>query len=246
MSSGWTRYFNEIYHESLPDAAFPLDVEDFWCLSQNRLEAAGIQIPASRGKCPSATAAEGDRYDKNNAFSSKDWTWIWHPLISGPYSGFDDNVWVEVDHAAYPDEQPGMWLVYSKGSGVWFNIGKSKIFGTHEEGYQYFGVDSHFPVYGPRIIKDNKALAEKAASQGFQSIQFIKREDGTNYPCAEKAGVPWMNIEIVAVHDIGEYPCGSLNGTSQSFRTGWQGSKACICDTSKQTLNCALTPRNGV
>mmetsp|Transcript_5565 Transcript_5565/g.8319 ORF Transcript_5565/g.8319 Transcript_5565/m.8319 type:complete len:214 (+) Transcript_5565:3-644(+) len=197
------------------------------------MKAAGATPPNSVGTCPTGpTAPTGQRYDENNAYSSKDLTWLWHPLTdAAPYTGFPPNSVVEVSHRKDPfgDESHGMWFVYAKGSGVFLDLGTTKIFNEHQDAYGFFGANS------------NPDLCQKAASKGFDSIQFIRHVDATNYPCAKKQGVSWMNMEIVAVKLIGTYACGQAQGTASALRAGWNGNKPCKCDPNNPNTNCVYS-----
>ena len=66
--------------------------------------------------------------------------------------------------------------------------------------------DEHSDAFAFFKTQGNEAMCQAAAAQGFDSIQFIRHHDGTNYPCAAKIGVPWMNIEVVMVGLIGTFP----------------------------------------
>ena len=173
--------------------------------------------------------------DMNNAYSSKDLTWLWHRQgeISGinPYAGFASNTIVEVSHQKDPfgDEHYGMWFLYAKGSGVYADIGRTKIFNDHGDAYDFFNAQG------------NENMCKAAASQGFDSVQFIQHHDQYNYPCAAKIGVPYMNMEIVMVTMVGSYPCGQAAGTAPGLRAGWQGTKPCKCDPSNPNTNCVFS-----
>jgi len=197
------------------------------------MQAAGVnKQPPSVGQCPTSKVAPvGQRYDENNAYSSKDLTWNWHPLSSAPFSGFPSNSIVEISHQKDPfgDEHHGMWFLFAKGSGVFLDIGKTKIFPDHGEACSFF------KAHG------NEDMSVKAAAQGYDTVQFIKHVDGTNYPCASKIGVSWMNMEIVAVKLIGTYACGQPHGTAPALRAGWRGHKACNCDPSNPNTNCVFS-----
>ena len=196
------------------------------------MSAAGVTPPTSVGNCPtSATAPEGQRYDENNAYSSKDLTWLWHSLGDPVYQGFGANSIVEVTHKKDPfgDEHHGMWFLYAKGSGVFLDLGNTKIFDDHGDAMKYFGAQG------------NEDMCQKAAAKGYDSIQFIKHPDGTNYPCAAGIGASWMNVEIVAVKLVGTYPCGQAQGTAAALRAGWNGDKACKCDPNNPNTNCVFS-----
>lgn len=178
-------------------------------------------------------APEGERYDENNAYSSKDLTWLWHSLSDPVYQGFADNTVVEVTHHKDPfgDEHHGMWFLYAKGSGVFLNIGKTKIFPDHPQAGTFFNCPGC----------SNEKVCQAAAAAGYDSIQFNQHRDGTNYPCAAGIGASWMNIEIVAVKLVGTYPCGQAQGTAAALRAGWNGDKACKCDPKNPNTNCVFS-----
>lgn len=251
-ASPWAAYFKGLYGElptalkytatanegGLVQASYPLRLLDFWAFYMDKMSAAGIVPPASVGTCPTGTdAPEGQRYDENNAYSSKDLTWLWHPLNEPvPYKGFAANSVVEVSHQKDPfgDEHNGMWFVYAKGSGVYLNLGKTKVFDDHEDAFQFF--------CGKQWCDDdNEELCRVAASQGYDTIQFIMHGDSVNYPCADETGLKWLNMEIVAVGMVGTYACGQKTGTSPLLRAGWNGDKVCKCDQTNPNTNCVFS-----
>ena len=132
---------------------------------------------------------------------------------------------------AVGDEHHGMWFLYAKGSGVFLDLGNTKIFNEHQDAFDFFHVSG----------SDNEKLSQAAASQGYDTIQFIKHVDGIDYPCASKIGAQWMNMEIVAVKLIGTYPCGQAQGTAGALRAGWNGDKPCKCDPSNPNTNCVFS-----
>jgi len=166
------------------------------------------------------------------ADSSKDLTWLWHSLQSPPYSGFASNSIVEVSHHKDPfgDEHHGMWFVYAKGSGVFLDLGVTKVFDEHADAFAFFNSGN-----------DNEKMCQAAAAAGYDSVQFIRHVDGVNYPCAAGIGANWMNMEIVAVKLIGTYSCGQAQGTASALRAGWNGEKPCRCDATNPNTNCVFS-----
>ena len=230
-SSPWAGYLRSVYGDLTP-IGYPLVLSHFWCFYKDKLAAHSVILPASVGTCPtSAAAPDGQRYDENNGYSSKDLTWLWHNLGSTPFKGYPSNSIVEVSHLKdpYGDEHHGLWFLYAKGSGVYADIGKTKIFNDHGDAYDFFNAQG------------NEAMCQAAASQGFDSVQFNRHHDKYNYPCAAKIGVPWMNIEIVMTRLVGSYPCGQLVGTAKALRAGWHGTKPCKCDPNNPNTNCVFS-----
>jgi len=153
-------------------------------------------------------------------------------LSSPVFNGFASSSVVEVSHKKDPfgDEHHGMWFVYAKGSGVFFDLGKTKVFDDHSDAYAHF-----------QSGENNEQMCLNAASQGYDSVQFIKHHDSTNYPCAKNIGADYMNVEIVAVKLVGTYPCGQSQGTAAALRAGWRGDKACKCDPNNPNTNCVFS-----
>ena len=236
QKSHWGKYFTSLYGE-LPQqagtSAYPLRLASFWSFYLDKMSAAKVSPPPSVGTCPtSSDAPDGQRYDENNAYSSKDLTWLWHPLTDPVYQGFASHSIVEVSHRKDPfgDEHHGMWFLYAKGSGVYLDIGKTLRFADHDEAYSFF-----------KTGKNNEQMCQAAAAKGYDSVQFLSHRDGINYPCAKKIGASWMNVEIVAVKLIGSYPCGQAQGTAPALRAGWGGDKACKCDPNNPNANCVFS-----
>jgi hypothetical protein len=126
-----------------------------------------------------------------------------------------------------------MWFVYGRGSGIFFEVGKTKVFNDHPDAYAFFKV----PATGDR----NQQMCVNAVAAGYDSVQFVKHKDAINYPCAKSIGASWMNIEIVAVKLVGTYACGQAVGTPASLRSGWRGTRPCKCDPSNPNTNCVFT-----
>lgn len=231
-ASNWAKYFTSVYGE-LPHS-YPVKTEDLWVLHDAEIAASGVQVPAVVGKCPGANPATGTHYTKNNMYYPATMSWIWHPYPYAQVTG-----WVEVGHLADPfgDEHFGMWFIYSPGIGIWFNTGTSIAFQEHDDAYTYFKVTD----------KDkNEGLAKAAAAKGYDSLQFLAHVDHVNYPCDSSntgdAGVKFMGMELLATKLTGTFACGAEAGAPPSIRSGWQASRACVCDNSVNFLNCQGTP----
>ena len=234
-ASPWGAYYTSVYGELPAAGAFPLAVGNNWVLFDTALITAKVSgLPAS-STCPTGA---GDRYTENDYYQPPSISWIWQPY---PYPAVAADTYVEVFHEADPfgDEHIGMWLLYSPGSGVWFNVGKTISFAEHEDAYQHFAI----PAGGDM----NDAMSKAAAAAGFDSVQFLAHVDHVNYPCdTQNTGTPgfqYMGLEIVATKLVGTYACGQqAGGAPPTIRKGWGGSTACDCDNSKQFLNCQGVP----
>lgn len=226
----WANYFEMVYG-TLPRFNYPLCIGDFWWFSDTLIKQSGAQAPSIAGNCPSA---DMDRYVTNSAFQRPHVSWSWHAPI---YHGFAGNTWIEVSHqkdyGQLSDEKYGMWLLYSKGNGIWFNTGRTKTYPEHYQWYEEYGL--------PQFPPDPETCSQMSASAGYDSVQFSQHKDGVNYPCRGRNGDhsgTEMNIEILAVKLSGVYSCGSSGGAKGHFSSGWKGSHPCDCDESVGYLNC--------
>ena len=222
-SPAWAGYFTDLYG-TLP-TTFPLNTADWWMLYDSLLTKHAIKLPQSAGQCAPPNC-QLNLFGENNMYSPPS-KWIWHPppLGGGGYPMFAANQWVEVMHEADPfgDEHYGAWFLYAKGSGVWYNIGKTLSFPEHLDAYIYFNV------------RDNEAMCRAAAAAGYDTLQFTQHRDTTNYPCTRNPNpgkYPYMNIEIVAVKLQGTYPCGSLSKPDPNVLRSGYADKPCDCDNS--------------
>jgi len=228
-ASPWAAYIQDVYGAVPQNAQYPWCMGDLWALYSDRITAHGIKTPASVGKCPTNDGkTNGQLYSVNNQFQPSNMEWIWHP---GPLQPFSDNDWVEVIHMKFVgDEHVGAWFFYARGSGVWFNTGKTIHFVDHGDAYKMF--DAH----------GNEDMSAKAAAAGYDSVQFLAHSDCEFKACRTHKGTATMNFEIVATKLKGMYSCTSSSGTSDLIRSGWQGANTCTCDNSQNNLNCKSVP----
>merc|ERR1712072_232278 len=131
------------------------------------LHKTGVQTPPGAGRCPRNPQPYAF-YGENNAYQPPGVSWSWHPppSASGGYPYFGDNEWIEIGHKKdpYGDEHFGMWMLYAKGSAVWYNIGRSKNFRHHIQAFDYWGLR--------RTGASNEPMCRAACSDGFTSVQF--------------------------------------------------------------------------
>ena len=234
----WCMYFCEVYGE-VPDK-FPLSISDSLSMIYDTVaDQYDVTRPDKVGTCPRKGAKRGEHYKTNNHYQPEDTSWIWKPP---PYDAEKEKKWVEVIHQKDPfgDEKHGCWMLKARGSGIWFNMGKTIAFAEHGDAYSHFGVSAGGDM--------NVKLAKAAAAKGFDSIQFTAHHDHTNYPCDTDAGVPYMNIEIVGVQLSGASACCAPGLPSpfqtHSFMSGHppKAARPCVCDTSQEHLNCKYVP----
>ena len=158
--------------------------------------------------------------------------WIYHKR---PYKPLPNNTYIEVTHVSggYTGqkhiEAVGSWMYYAKGSGVYFNTGNTISFKYHSDSVKYFlNISISCPIF-EECVKYFPKVFETAKQKGYDSIQYLNHDD---MRCGNTA------IEIVDLHGIGSYTCG--NKTKLNIKSGWNGTKLCKCDNTKQSMNCLI------
>ena len=235
-NSIWSKYFLHIYGE-IPDSDYPIDLNTFWILYTNILEKYNIVLTDQCIKdkncysiCPKNN---GDLYSNMSYIDDMNNTiWIYH---KPPFKAFLDNSVIEIIHTSggYPGqkmiESTGSWMYYAKGSGIYFDIGKTISFKDHSESVKHFlDIDISCPLR-EECAYYFKDVFTKAKNMGYDSIQYLRHYD---MRCGNTA------IEIVDLHGIGAYPCG--NKDKYNIKSGWKGKNICICDNHKQSVNCKI------
>jgi len=210
------------------------------------LKQAGISY-ANR-KCPTNANEwfeEGIYYRPPNTW------WKWRPprrQVGGlnKYHSLPGGSWQEVMHMADPfgDEHFGSWFIWTPGSSIWFNLGKTKGFIEHSNAYDFIGVN----VQG---FGKNEAMCQGFAKKGYASIQFLQHKDHVNYPCWNQvpSSQQIMGLEIVGVALEGTHACGYDCGGGDhhknpcsKYRSGSGARSPCHCDPHLGFLNCEDVP----
>ena len=239
-NSKWGNYFKNLYGE-IPNTGYPIDMSKFWLLYTDLLKNSDIKID---DKC-----IVNNNYDKcqelcpskdGNIYSNMSYTddmentiWIYH---KPPYKPLKNNSNVEVTHVSggYTGqkiiESVGSWYYYAPGSGMYLNLGKTIAFKDHYESVKFFL--GEFNIYCSIIQECAKyfpKLFKKAKSMGYDTIQYLNH---TDMRCGNTA------IEIVDLNGVGAYPCGNKNKIN--INSGWNGTKKCVCNNKKHSLNCLV------
>lgn len=263
-TSPWANHISKVYGE-LPTSGYPICMFDFWFLPnstdlnalglkpiedkaggkvhgwhlptfiQNIVSqfAPGIAYPYKKGEY-----VNGDLYSLMGGTTIyRDW-YLFHQLPS--------NAWVEVTHlssAYFSHETDAMWFTRSRGSGIWFNVGKTIAFDSHQDGFtkMFNGTGECVQPPMPHTIDplamgaaSENALSRCIRSQGYDSAQMRPNP----YPVMNTFGqAGWA--ELFSSRYVGKYACGTPNGGPSPFlKSGWQASRACDCDPSQLQTNC--------
>jgi hypothetical protein len=234
-NSEWSKYFLHVYGE-IPSSDYPIDLNTFWILYTEILEKYDIKLSDKcitdkncYSICPSKN---GDLYSNMSYVDDmKDTIWIFHK----PFKALKNNSIVEILHTSggYKSqkmyESTGSWMYYAKGSGIYFDIGKSISFLDHSESVKHFlDIDISCPLR-EECAYYFRDVFTKAKNMGYNSIQYLQHYD---MRCGN------TGIEIVDLNGIGAYPCG--NKTKFNVTSGWLGKNICICDNNKNSINCKI------
>merc|ERR1719310_2004445 len=109
----------DVYGE-LPNK-YPVCVYDLWYLDEEAYAKANI---TGHKLVPANEVQDGDLFEVH--FLAGGGYGIYHDS----WSPIPDNTWVEVTHTAVPSELSGSWAWRTRGSGIWYNTGRTKVFPT--------------------------------------------------------------------------------------------------------------------
>jgi len=169
-----------------------------------------------------------------------------HGIYHESWKALPDHSWVEIAHSAFPTELEGFWVWRVRGSGVWYNIGKTKVFPTpadpsktHAEAIAFLTANcSRKPSPGwPRQESDIFGFC--AREKGFDSIQF---EPQAGQQPVGTFGLTGL-FELVLVNIDGKYECGVEDASKTPLREGWLSSRQCDCENHELADSCGLMPR---
>lgn len=272
QASPWAIYFSDTYGE-LPAAGYPICVFDFWVLrngTSTSLQKLGLTAIAQKAgggphgwQIPSSIRPILSQFYPGLAYRYAKGEYVNGDLYLGTlmngytiyrdwyfYHQLPDHAWVEVVHNAgstFNHETEAMWFSRARGSGVWFDVGKTIAFDTHTEAFNEYLIESSGPCQKVVPIKNSTdPLAEGAVfenalsvcmrSKGYDSFQF--RPDP--YPVMQTFGMAGWS-ELASTKTAGHFTCGvESGGTANIFRTGWRATRPCDCDASQYLTNCRI------
>ena len=225
LQSPWREYYLKVYG-NLPET--PPNVKNLWFIYvdvYNKVFHTNIQSKKYSTLCPSQY---NQIYSNLSAVNfDENFIWFYKPP---PYTALPSNSWKEVIHrAASSLENVGAWYYFAPGSGIYLNIGKTKAYQDHIDAVRdILGNDNQ--CTNPREC-DNlySELCKAALKLGYDTIQFLKHSD---MRCGNTV------IEIVDLHGVGTYACGSKNDNPR-LRTGYDATLPCNCDNKRIYVNCS-------
>mmetsp|Transcript_80206 Transcript_80206/g.139216 ORF Transcript_80206/g.139216 Transcript_80206/m.139216 type:complete len:745 (+) Transcript_80206:69-2303(+) len=243
----WKKYLKAVYGDSVEDPKnYPINMSTFWVLREELMpEIIMVSFRFRQVWCPrqaldvygnmsgylgyydDGSGVGGGGHDPPGAL------WIYHPH---PYPVIAEGKWVEVTHCTYglpgaDFEQEGYWMYYAPGSGVFYNVGKTKVYENHQDAVTDLLGQDAVCVGNGECQEHFYEMVHVAAKMGLTSLQFVNWSDMRCGPTA---------MEILDVHNSGNQSC------LPSLRGGLKASCACACNSdsqegiAKQCLSCSL------
>ncbi len=225
MHSPWKEYYLSVYGNLPRTPPKPADLWMIYTKIYNKAFKTNLKTSVYSTFCPSR---------HNNLYSNMSGTndipetiWLYK---KPPYQPLPSNSWVEISHCANKvaknREKVGAWYYYAPGSGVYLNLGKTKVYQKHPDAVKDIlketCFDSECDKFYPKLFKTAK-------EQGYDTIQFLNH---TDMRCGNTA------IEIVDTAGVGTFACG--DSKPGKFRTGYQATLPCVCDNKKLCSNCGI------
>jgi hypothetical protein len=221
----WYGYLHSVYGSSVNDPnSFPIDVSTFLVLQCDLMNSFGLQsFVAGLPACPGAF---GDAYTTFLG-TPPGVVWIFQPASPG----FPDNSRVEVTHIVQPSTQAsweadGFWMYHARGSGIFYNVGKTKRYWKHQELVHDFLLPDHACVGEHQVDECVHVALAAAKLSGLDSVQFIQHAD-------QACGPNIVPLEIVDLHQTGNSGC-----AIQVDKGLGQVREQCNCDSTQPFLNC--------
>jgi hypothetical protein len=231
-ASPWASYFMDVYGE-IP-SKYPICIHDLWTIDPGAYHKANI---TGHKVVPTQDVQEGDLF-QGTSLGYGIYHETWKPL--------PDNTWTEIAHVALPTELLSYWVWRTRGSGIWYNVGKTKVFPTpadpsktHAEAIAWLTSNcSKTPSAGwPQQESDIFGFC--AREKGYDSLQF---EPMAGEKPLGTFGQPGMT-EIVMVNIDGKYNCGVEDASKTPLREGWMAARQCDCENYEYADSCGLMPR---
>ena len=232
-NSSWSAYFTSVYGE-LP-TQYPVCVYDFWRLDAQAYVEAGLN--GTRPFVDPGNVSEGDLF----AYGELEFG-IYH----NKWEPIPNNTWVEVTHSVLPTETMGAWVWNQRGSGVWYNTGRTVVFPTpsnpsqiHAEAIKWLreGCSHKISVFWPQLESD--IFGACAREKGIDSIQFEPQQGEVPTGTFGITG----RTEMVLVGVDGNETCGMANASATPLRSGWMASRVCDCQNEPIPDTCGLEPQ---
>ena len=243
----WATYFRLVYgFSSPPNTSFPLCTTSLTLVYLKALADAGLKMKPTA--CDYATNLP------ETGFVSQMSTCCPPPAGVAAFVWNLHNVrrevpshhWVEVFHVKEANESGVAWYYLMRGSAVWWNVGNTKVYHDHSDAARSL-LPSELGLAEDCTDPQCEALFAhmfKAARRNWESIQFTNHYDcacGTRGPlhgAFENSTI--CQTEIVDLRGKGADGCGG-----RTYKTGWDATEECHCESSLGYSNCNGYPHAG-
>lgn len=183
----------------------------------------------------------------------------WSPEVDTPVGGpsprgFASHERVEVMHTVGDARGSGMWFYYAKGSGIYFDVGRTVVYRDHLHAARELGIPCadlsgkaarfEFPkacadaVEGDSTAEHRFQLeaTRRGAAAGYDSIQFARHPENHIW----RFEILATNVFEDAVSLDGKSGCPARRYATR-FSRGWGGVEACMCRAAPD-INCDGEP----
>jgi len=233
----WSAYFNAIYG-GVPSWGYPICTGAFMFLWHLSVDATGV-VQQPPEKSYSIFHQKGKKFNDGTYFSGTSFleaidvfAFIYNSNFFG--ASVPEGYWVEVSHTVFPGDKGAIWYYMAVGSGVWFNVGYTKVYNDHPDAvWDMLGSDCHDEGQDKgggtptECEQDFSSLYSVANDLGLDSIQITGHHDclcGLEGQSSYKYN-RLCPTEIIALKD----PDGAAKGCSWLLRGGWEASSDCDC-----------------
>ena len=214
--------------------------DSLWMLHSTLLQRAGFD----RVQLLAKAAADVDpcgSLREHSLYRHRDWNHKWDPsdalfVFHARRQVLPAHTWVEVTHcdggnpksifnrspSSEAQGKAGSWMFWTPGSGVWFNLGNTSAFATHNSAVRALLNGSR--CHEVQCTDVFPTLAAAGRARGLNSLQILQHAD-------QRCGN--LGIEILDLEGDGSQICGS------KYRAGWAASRSCVCDNSGKSGRCA-------
>jgi len=126
-------------------------------------------------------------------------------------------------------ESQGCFMLYHKGSGIWYWTGKTAVYDAHKPTFDAYGLDWRAKNAWPKV---EYTLINLALRRGLTSLQFWRYNFANEF-------------EVIDLKGVGRDACCGMGRQTPvtNFRAGWEASRPCNCNPKSGWLNCAAGKR---
>jgi hypothetical protein len=135
------------------------------------------------------------------------------------------------------------WAWRQKGSGVWYNVGKTITFPspanpsqTHAAAIAFLSANCSVPITPKWPAMESDVFGKCAREKGFDSIQFEPTTGAKPWGTFGMAGL----TELVLVNLDGDKGCGVDEPPKTLLRSGWLANRTCECANTPIDPHCGI------